>query len=210
MVSPVFLHFCTVSECERRGSFAFSGLNGWEGESLIKSYGCLQTWVTKYWTLWTSDKIYLDNIPLKRRGYQVPPPTKKLFAIVTRGERGKNSSFPLLSDTAYPPFSRAAWPGVVEEHRHTPRFNFWDYDSIIFPFPSFLPSLPKDSFLLAFRFMELYAFVCVWIFFVLIFLFYVVFIVCLPAFVLCCLSCLFRDHEAGGEDLRGTAGGERV
>lgn len=42
------------------------------------------------------------------------------------------------------------------------------------------------------------------------------FIVCLPAFVLCCLSCLFRDHEAGcedkqaGEDLRGTGGGERV
>lgn len=209
-VSPVLLHFYTRSELWCSGSFVFSVLNRWKGESLIRSYWRLQTWVTKYWTMWTSDKI-----PLMRRGYQVPPPTKKLFAVVTHGERGEKNPafFSWVTQHVSHSLGQAAWPGVVEEYKHTPCFYFWDYDSIIFPFPSFLPSLPIDSFLLAFKFMELYAFLCMceflfWYFY------FIFFIVCLPAFVLCGLFCLFRDHEAGWEDkqacedLRGTGGGE--
>lgn len=160
-----------------------------------KSYWCLQTWVTKFWIMWTSDKIFLDKIPLMRRGYQVPPPTKQLFAVVTCREREKNQLSP-LSDTAYPPFSRAGRMARSSWETQTYSvflFYFWDYNSIIFLFPSFLPNLPTDSFLLAFKFMELYAFVYVWVF-ILIFLFHIVYY-CLLVF----LGCL-GNHEAGCED----------
>lgn len=151
--------------------------------------------------MWTSDEIFLDKIPLMRCGYQVPPPTKQLFAVVTCGEREKIQLSP-LSDTAYPPFSRAghmARSSWETQMYSMFLFYFWDYNSIIFLFPSFLPSLPTDSFLLAFKFMELYAFVYVWIF-VLIFLFHIFLLfVYLLLFYVVFLGCL-GNHEAGCED----------
>lgn len=107
-VSPVLLHFYTRSERWCPGRFEFSVLNRWDGGSLIKSYWRLQTWVTKYWTMWTSDKIFLDKNPADETWISSPTSNQEAICSCYTWGKGGKSSFPQLCDTACQPFSRAS------------------------------------------------------------------------------------------------------
>lgn len=189
-----YFTFVPMSKCQCPVIFVFLVLNGWEGKSLLRCYWCLQTWVTKYWTMWTSDKICLDKIPLRRHEYKVPPPTKKLFAIVTCG-KGEKRQFSPTEWHLYVNNSleQALCPGIVEKYKCTPCFPlyFGAYNNTSFPFV--LPSLPIYSFLLAFKFMELCGILCVNFCFGWYFVSYWFFIGFCPLWLM--LSFLFVDLE---------------